>query len=667
MNIGGLEVTVHYAENGDDREFGSYPATIEGLEEQSLLAHPSLRGSGFGSVKVTCQGYEEAFSPWELVSSDRRPARPSLSDEDKKLVMDKLNEQLRKGDINEYFSRPVDQARYSDYWSMVEIEMSIFFIKRRLEENYYGSKLSVVGDVRLIRDNCIKYNSIVNDLSAVASEMCTDFERSVLSVQEQSQLITEEEFATLVNSPRTPESFSRLRSRGASVVTTVGAPTYDLRERGRIRRRSSLEALPQPEPPSTRRSLRNDSEDEPSRPRRSTRSLGSAPETEVLDRLTRRRAGVRPNYGEDAESEGSDVMTDERTQENDSSNADAISSRRRSTRSFGDQSSTGIDNADEDRAEPIRPSRRRPSRSVLHTSSSEADEDSDHDDSAVDSEASDVQSVASEDEDSVESEVLAPRRRTRRAVGQQQSMRSSPRTRKSLSRNQSPNSPSRRPTRAAAKKKARYEDVDSDVDLPEAEPSSGSEDEKEEPQRKPRAVRAISYADPSSSESEDETKSELVSKRNSRKRSATPRASRSKRAKVVNESDLPSLEDWPHIPLKSISEVARTILEKVHELDEDDVFAVPVLETYPDIKDDYLAVVESPLDLRTIEEEHIQQYKSIRELQQDLTLVFKNCCIFNETGSDLWNYSIGIWTQMNHVFTNSCNELDVRLPRRWQP
>lgn len=38
------------------------------------------------------------------------------------------------------------------------------------------------------------------------------------------------------------------------------------------------------------------------------------------------------------------------------------------------------------------------------------------------------------------------------------------------------------------------------------------------------------------------------------------------------------------------------------------------------------------MDFRTIEEERLQMYRSIRELQQDLVLTFRNCMQFNPDG-----------------------------------
>lgn len=64
-------------------------------------------------------------------------------------------------------------------------------------------------------------------------------------------------------------------------------------------------------------------------------------------------------------------------------------------------------------------------------------------------------------------------------------------------------------------------------------------------------------------------------------------------------------------------------------LDEDNLFDIPVVEAYPLVAHDYSKVVSNPMDFRTIEEERLQVYRNIAELQQDLILIFDNCIEFN--------------------------------------
>ncbi len=75
-------------------------------------------------------------------------------------------------------------------------------------------------------------------------------------------------------------------------------------------------------------------------------------------------------------------------------------------------------------------------------------------------------------------------------------------------------------------------------------------------------------------------------------------------------------------------------------LDEDDLFNIPVVEAYPSVAHDYIQVVSNPMDLRTIEEERLQVYRSIAELQQDLILIFDNCIQFNGVASDYSKFAL---------------------------
>ena len=74
-------------------------------------------------------------------------------------------------------------------------------------------------------------------------------------------------------------------------------------------------------------------------------------------------------------------------------------------------------------------------------------------------------------------------------------------------------------------------------------------------------------------------------------------------------------------------------------LDKENIFSIPVLESYPQIAEDYSRIVRTPMDLATIEEERLATYESIRELQKDIVLIFRNCCSYNKTSSHYWHYA----------------------------
>jgi hypothetical protein len=75
-------------------------------------------------------------------------------------------------------------------------------------------------------------------------------------------------------------------------------------------------------------------------------------------------------------------------------------------------------------------------------------------------------------------------------------------------------------------------------------------------------------------------------------------------------------------------------------LDEDNLFEIPVVESFPDVARDYSKVVSNPMDFRTIEEDRLLVYKNIVELQQDLILAFDNCIKFNGAQSEYSKFAL---------------------------
>jgi len=157
-----------------------------------------------------------------------------------------------------------------------------------------------------------------------------------------------------------------------------------------------------------------------------------------------------------------------------------------------------------------------------------------------------------------------------------------------------------------------------------------------------------------------------------RKSAATiPAKKGRKRAKssVDDESDhdttfYPVLPAWPLIDSEHIYTVAFHILQEVEQLDDRELFTDPVTEQFPDIAEEYLGCIASPMDFRTING-RIESYKKISELQDDLILMLKNCCIYNGEKNDLWYYSVKIWKQLNDIFKKVCKQENILVPRRF--
>jgi hypothetical protein len=95
-----------------------------------------------------------------------------------------------------------------------------------------------------------------------------------------------------------------------------------------------------------------------------------------------------------------------------------------------------------------------------------------------------------------------------------------------------------------------------------------------------------------------------------------------------------SIDPWDEVNPKDIQRISFGVLSFFREKDTEGFFEIPVWEAFPDVKKEvYMQVVPNPMCFRDIENEQMKTYKSIRELQDDLVLVFQNCLRFNEHSS----------------------------------
>jgi hypothetical protein len=142
-------------------------------------------------------------------------------------------------------------------------------------------------------------------------------------------------------------------------------------------------------------------------------------------------------------------------------------------------------------------------------------------------------------------------------------------------------------------------------------------------------------------------------KRKGQKRAAAPAR---KRVRTLNQkkSQYPELEKWQPVTKRQIQKVGIAVLEKLvslfsrntssmnvdifhsnycnsiqREMDHLNLFLQPVCEVFPAITTEYLRVVKQPMDFRTIENERLHRYDDISELQDDIILTFRNCCVYN--------------------------------------
>lgn len=300
MVFQGLEVDLYYdaEQRGEDAEMDIWAFSVTDLvDDDDCLSSVHLRRSGYGVVQVAGDnGYEDAASPWELNTEGADLDRPCLADDEKISVLAALNSLLETKEVAEHLSMPVDQERYSDYASMVEVAMDIMFIKRRLADNYYSCRLGVAGDLRLIRDNCVKYNTSDNEMSETAARMCTDFEQKILSDEERDQIVSEDAYNRIsqeqMDGRQVPTIRIRLRStRGQGTSETsvsTSARRYTLRDRTGAQARSALASLPAPEVGATRTRGQRDLDTRDRRGRQNARQQGRDA-TDLLGQVSRLR------------------------------------------------------------------------------------------------------------------------------------------------------------------------------------------------------------------------------------------------------------------------------------------------------------------------------------------------------------------------------------------
>jgi hypothetical protein len=95
-------------------------------------------------------------------------------------------------------------------------------------------------------------------------------------------------------------------------------------------------------------------------------------------------------------------------------------------------------------------------------------------------------------------------------------------------------------------------------------------------------------------------------------------------------------------------------------IDEDDVFAIPVSEAFPEIARAYSRATKEPMDFRTIREDRLPVYRTIDELRRDLHLVFNNCISFN--GNDEYGtLASSMLGMLDDIFRDVCREKRVVL------
>lgn len=85
------------------------------------------------------------------------------------------------------FNNPVDPVQWNipDYFDIIKCPMDLGSIKKRLENEHYSSVEAFAGDVRLVFENCIAYNSSTNKFNIAAKQLLSSFDKALASLKTQ--------------------------------------------------------------------------------------------------------------------------------------------------------------------------------------------------------------------------------------------------------------------------------------------------------------------------------------------------------------------------------------------------------------------------------------------------------------------------------------------------
>ncbi|CAB9519710.1 bromodomain and WD repeat domain containing [Seminavis robusta] len=853
----GINVSCRFVNEDTDDEDADlilYAGKLEDFGQRDTDNNDAnLNNTGYESIRIgwTENGQHSSVSPWDVIvdrpkSKKLRLSRPCLDDDEKKRARDALKNLKRIPQVREQLICAVNQRQYTDYSCRVEVPMHLGFVERRLEANYYSSRMSIVADVKLIRDNCLKYNGEVGLLQDGAREMYDQFERDVLNEEERTLFRdvkvtiankTRPEStrprSSLENLPEPPASHEesgtssrrrslriRIDSSQVQASQAAMAPARALRSnsevseisneapsasfanamaRGRQPRRSSSsngQAAPNrggrrdrgrargsaepetaqppiaPPPQGTRRSARmrgmqanpesenlsvarshgHDNGETVSRSRRErARSTAARPppaeenpseseESDAKPPARQTRNSRRASFGRDAESESEQPPSPQATRTSSRSRSMAglkrdvesepehppspqatrRSSRSRSmvglgrdvesepehppspqgTRRSRSRSMTSMGRAIKSESEhPTSPeAARRSSRTRSGTRRSDAQSESDEeepnhstpmnnrkrrarpslqesdndeveDSSDQESVEDKVEEMEEEEEEASNSESEAP---SPEEPSARRSSRSSQRRSSVSSMNNRTSRRGSQPSVASSRRSSRGGQVasyaeHSGSEFSEIEPSE-SEEEVEKPQRRsPPKKRARGKAKGKAKAKQSPKKRKSPAKTQRKRKRADEFSDESEEDDydyVVQRDEQPARRKrtkiWHEIDSKHITSVTRSILEFYRCLDEQEVFAVPVAEKHPDVKQAYNQKISTPMDFQTIEEDRIQYYSSITELQKDLILTFQNCIDFNGTLSDYGQFAQQLLDMLDDAFEKAVADLPGR-------
>eukprot|EP00554_Chaetoceros_debilis_P015653 CAMPEP_0194125116 /NCGR_PEP_ID=MMETSP0150-20130528/59296_1 /TAXON_ID=122233 /ORGANISM="Chaetoceros debilis, Strain MM31A-1" /LENGTH=2581 /DNA_ID=CAMNT_0038818909 /DNA_START=110 /DNA_END=7855 /DNA_ORIENTATION=- len=178
----GVEIIDFYVNtDDDDTRFDPFQGKLisTGAPENERETH--FQNSGFNSVEIEYDSGDFSIgSAWGFAlrgEENSCPLPSCLTDTQKRAFIEIIDSLETDQDVRSIFSAPADTRIYVDYFNMIEIPMDTSMVRKRLEHKYYTNVESVRADMKLIVDNCLKYNKPGTDISDVAVKMFADFNR----------------------------------------------------------------------------------------------------------------------------------------------------------------------------------------------------------------------------------------------------------------------------------------------------------------------------------------------------------------------------------------------------------------------------------------------------------------------------------------------------------
>eukprot|EP00979_Chaetoceros_neogracilis_P018986 scaffold11578_cov256-Chaetoceros_neogracile.AAC.1 len=186
-----------------------------------------FQGSGYNKVHIKYEGNDESFAnTWDITVRGKEakcPLPTCLTNAQTKAILSILDSLESDNHVKSIFSAPVDTRSFVDYDQMIEVPMDISVMRRRLEQRYYTNVYSVLADLKLIRDNCAKYNKMGSEITTDAQTLFetfqASFEAELSSIgYEPSSREKSDELDNAIRSITSHRRSSRLRGELQSVV-----------------------------------------------------------------------------------------------------------------------------------------------------------------------------------------------------------------------------------------------------------------------------------------------------------------------------------------------------------------------------------------------------------------------------------------------------------------